>query len=71
MYYIVPIKCIVKTPSLTWGPGYNRYIFQNRFSVLIQAMYVLMYLGNTWDPNHMGLRAENYINLGKKVMLLL
>ena len=25
-----------------------------------------MYLGNTWDPNHMGLRAENYINLSKK-----
>ena len=25
-----------------------------------------MYLGNTWDPNHMGLRAENYINLRKK-----
>ena len=69
MYYIVPIKCIVKTPSLTWGPGYNRYIFQNRFSVLIQAMYVC--LGNTWDPSDMGLRAENYINLRKKVMLLL
>ena len=70
MYYIVPIKCIVKTPSLTWGPGYNRYIFQNRFSVLIQAMYVCIFR-NTWDPNHMGLRAENYINLRKKVMLLL
>ena len=33
-------------------------------------MYVCIFR-NTWDPNHMGLRAENYINLRKKVMLLL